>query len=145
MLSAIFTISLLTALSLATPLNPRQAVGSITCDNGGAANILTSDITIMISTLNANGAVSGLNSGDPIFLGDLFEGFATETGTQGSFQFVLDNEDAFDATHVSFSTVAQALSSYQGQCCGSFAMCIGGSTQVQGDTGLKVDLKMQGA
>jgi hypothetical protein len=99
----------------------------------------------MIANLNANAAISGLNSGDPIFLGDLFEGFATETATQGTFQFVLDNEDAFDATHVSFSTVAQALASYQGQCCGTFATCIGGKTQVQGDTGLKVDLKMQGA
>ena len=144
MLSTILTISLLATLSIAKPLNTRQAVGSITCDNGGAASILSPDITTLIMTLNDNGAISGLNSGDPIFLGDLFEGFASEAGTQGTFQFVLDNEDAFDATHVSFSTVAQALSSYQGQCCGGFAMCIGGTTQVQGDTGLKVDLKMMG-
>ncbi|KAE9975464.1 hypothetical protein BLS_002589 [Venturia inaequalis] len=143
MFSASLALSMLSALALATSLAPRQAVGSITCDNGGAANILTSDITTIIASLNANGVVSGLNSGDPIFLGDGFEGFTTETGTQGTFQFTLDNQDLFDATHVSFSTVAQALASYQGQCCGTFAMCIGGSTQVQGDTGLKVDLKME--
>jgi hypothetical protein len=147
MLSISLAVSLLATTLLTTavagPISARQAAGSISCDFGQPNNILTADITNTINLLNAGDSISGLDSGDPIFIGDVFEGFTTQTGTVGTFQFQLVNEDLIKATHISFSTVAEALETYSEQCCGQFEQCIGGSTQVAGDTGLKVTLYMQ--
>jgi hypothetical protein len=142
---SLLATSLLTT-AIAGPISARQAVGSITCDFGQANNIATSDITDIINALNSGNpsAIMGLDS-DSFPLGDTFQGHNAQTVTQGSFQFMLVNDFVFEATHVSFSTVAGALETYSEQCCGQFAQCIGGSTQVAGDTGIKINLFMQAA
>jgi hypothetical protein len=149
MLSIPFTVSIVAgafvAMAAAGPINTRQAAGSITCNFGEPNNIVTADITNTIDLLNAGSSIPGLDNGDPIFIGSVFEGFDTAKGTVGSFHFELDNTNPFKATHIAFPVLAQALQEYRDQCCGVFDHCIGGNTQVAGDTGLKVDLHMLAA
>ena len=121
---------------------PRQASGSISCDQGGANTIQVSDIRGLISNLNNNN-IAGLGTGSFDLASLLTLGQPSSgQGTQGSITVVLSNHQPFESTHVAFTTVAQALQQYQDVCCGSFSSCIGGDTTVTGNTGLNVDMKI---
>lgn len=124
---------------------PRQASGSISCDQGGANSIQVNDIQGLISNLNNNN-ISGLGTGTVDLASTLTAGRPSSGQvTQGSITVVLSNSQPFASTHVPFTTVAQALQQYQDVCCGGFSSCIGGETHVAGDTGLVVSMKISPA
>jgi hypothetical protein len=140
------SVAMASLLTLATAaVLPRQASGSISCDQGSANTIQVSDIQELITNLNNNN-IPGFGQGSFDLASQLTLNQASaETVTQGSLTILLNNKQPFASTHVAFTTVTQALQQYQDICCGSFSSCIGGDTGVAGDTGLVVDLKISPA
>jgi len=134
-------LSAIAAISGLSTFTQAQTSGSITCDNGGPNNIVTADIQGLISALDS-GFISGVNN--PIALADgaqdIFGGVDHQNIVDGSLLVVLKNENVFQATHVSFSTLSQALQQVSEVCCGSFPDCIKGQATVIGDDGAGVTL-----
>jgi hypothetical protein len=118
---------------------PRQASSSITCNQGSPNTIQASDIQGLIGNLNNNN-IGGASISFDLASGATLDQPSSQTIVSGSISVKLDNGQPFQSTHVAFTTVAQALQQYQDVCCGSFLSCIGGSTQVTGDTGLNVSM-----
>jgi hypothetical protein len=135
-------VAALAALSSLPTFAQAQTSGTITCNNGGPNNIQTSAIRDLISALDSNSIV-GLS--DPINLVDQFKAEAThlahaEITIGSSLRVVLQNDNVFQSTHVTFATLANALEEVLEVCCGSFPMCISGVSRVTGDDGAGVAL-----
>jgi len=117
-----------------------QAQGGITCASGTANNILASDWDTAISNLQNNN-VPGLDNPFELFA-TIDDKVSSTNIFFESFSSTISNGFLFESTHIGFSNLAQALQSMKDQCCGSFSTCIGGSTNVLGDTGLPVSVNV---
>jgi hypothetical protein len=137
-----FYTSIFAVVFAATALLPSyasaQAFGDIKCKSGSPNDIQAVDWQNEISNL-LNGDGGGLS--DPFLLRETIDlNASAETIHTGSFSVLVSNGFVFESTHVSFSSLAQALQTMKDQCCGSFLSCIGGTTQVLGDSGLPIDV-----
>ncbi|KAF7548110.1 hypothetical protein G7Z17_g7269 [Cylindrodendrum hubeiense] len=120
-----------------------QVSGDIICSDGDPNDIEAADLDGIIEQLQG-----GLPFGDitdPVTL--LAFGRAAVEGGDNNFIFGLDtaqveiaNPFIFESTTVTFATISAAVQQIKDRCCGVFPTCIGATSQVQGDTGLSVNL-----
>lgn len=118
---------------------------TITCNNGGPADVVSQDLTDFINILNSvseGNIPSGVTVTEPsIFLPSFFEDDSLNLlgGVHASVEFVVTGQEVFTTTYVSYATMASAMQEYQSTCCGVFPMCISGTIDgVRGDTGESV-------